>query len=471
MPERAKAFVDFQAVILVGPGHQLAPLVDTAPLPKVSLKESNFKESYLSSGGTGVDFGNRKAFLPIANKPMLAHVLSWLAESGISNIILVCNPVLAIQINKIIEGYCPLNTQVSIVPFCDQDRHDECGVVGGDDDRQSILSFNKNLNDSESSLLSAGTMAAMLAVKPFIRNDFILLPCDLITDAPLAAMADLHRSRSAMATLLLCRSPQAASSKKDKRWTDFGGGGEGMFVGLVDGCSKSSRVAFLKSQRRNYDGDSKPLKIPFQLLARRHPRIHLRSDLRDVHCYMFSKEIFEQPLCSANNRLRKPLWSVREDLIPALVPAGLYAFLYDNEHETAGQFCMRANTPQALLECTKMAMRPKDSISGLKLHLGEKASYKKSCLGSNVSIGSNSKITNSLIMDNIVIQANCKLDGCILGSNVIVKEDSELKDCIVGPDYVIERKTIAEGETFSIHDQAFSDDSDEDKEETASQDN
>lgn len=48
---------DLQAVVLVGPGHRLHPFVDDQSIPK--------------------------ALLPVANRPMIYFIISWLVQHGI----------------------------------------------------------------------------------------------------------------------------------------------------------------------------------------------------------------------------------------------------------------------------------------------------------------------------------------------------------------------------------------------------
>lgn len=371
----------------MGPGHQLHPLTDSH---------------------------SPKCFLPIANKPMIVHVLNWLTLSGISSSLVVCNPKLAGPLGAVVSKYCDPRTQIGIIPFIEDD-------VGG-----------------------SGTMAALLAARPYIKNDFILLPCDLVTNAPLQIMADLHRSKEALATCMLCSVNGDSISSVST-----------CFVGM-DG----QRIAYL---RRADTLDRHSLTLPLPLLFQ-HPCLKLRTDLQDSHCYMFSRDIYEHPLLQT----AKNIFSIKEELMPALVKSdSVYAYILEQQQRSTGdvdrngEYCLRANNKEALMQANRLLASqlfpPKKdpTLMGESGSVGERCTIRRSTIGHHVTIGCNVRITGSLIMDHVVIQDNCKLDGIIAGAKCTIRDACQLKDCAIGPQYVVERETVSTGESFSVGEIAF----------------
>lgn len=496
----SKGFVDFQAVIIAGPGHHLHPLVDVHHSPK--------------------------CMLPVANKPLIVHVLNWLEEAGIGNCMVLCNPRISSTLGAAIAKHCPAGTRIGIIPFIEDD-------------------------DPGSGTSGRGTMAALWAAREHIKSDFLLLPCDLCTDAPLALMADMHRSRNALVTCLMLRRQQVqetqTSSKLDQSASVGVSGISNLFHGddpaLISNAGTQQIIGLdgtlvCYSKRVNHGS---LVNLPLSMLSA-HPHLHTRSDLQDMHCYMFSKDLFEHPVIKAQMNMTgarsvvtssssrglyhfstpamAPFYSVKEHLIPALVKTGhVHAFIVEKRlTKTTGQttgtlvamsksacyvdYCLRANTPGALIEANRIISvitakkqadiatntsastsgsgQPSDkkgskkqqqtqqqpwqqaqqyppsapltncteSLVGDNISLGDRSAIRKSTVGNHVTIGKSVKLTNCLIMDHVVIQDNCKLDSVIAGSKSTIRDMCTMRDCIIGPEYVVERETMLTGEAL-----------------------
>lgn len=338
----------------------------------------------------------------------------------------------------------------------------------------------------------------------------MVLSCDLITDAPLSKLADLHRSKGALMTCLLS-GPQASGlltttaattgSSNDSSLTDprylASLAGEELLVALdmstMNTTTDSSHsistcdLIYCAPQADSFDESNTHLPIKMSTLFR-YPKMRLRTDLLDPHCYIFSLRIFDQieeiinPNGEREGELIVPasLFSLREDLIPKVLrkvhrfhssegiskrPSSTFAVVVDS-----GNYCLRANTLPALLESTRQLMKSSptlnqqkvatsaeissksqvgnDSLFGEASRLGERSSIKKSVVGNNCHIGNNVKVVNCIVMDGAVIEDGCKLDGCIIGPKAIIREKCQLKDCDVAGAFELQREHQAKGETF-----------------------
>lgn len=342
----------------------------------------------------------------------------------------------------------------------------------------------------------------------------MVLSCDLITDAPLSIMTDLHRSKGALMTCLFS-GPQASgllnpsgsnapdsSSLTDPRYLASLAGEEilvaldmSSMTTLSDATNSVSScdLIYCAPQADSLDETNSFLPIKMSTLFR-YPKMRLRTDLLDPHCYLFSPAIFDviEEIINTTSKsgntntdtnditpnlvVPASLFSLREDLIPKVlrrmhrfhnssnVPASTFAVIIDS-----GNFCLRANTLPALLEATRQLIKfsgstfakiassaeisqrsqvGNDSLFGEGSRLGERSSIKKSVVGNYCSIGSAVKVVNCIVMDGAIIEDGCKLEGCIIGPNALIREKCQLKDCDVAGAFELAKEHTAKAETF-----------------------
>lgn len=339
----------------------------------------------------------------------------------------------------------------------------------------------------------------------------MVLSCDLITDAPLSKMTDLHRSKGALLTCLLSGpqssglliSPSSASFNSDSSsLTDprylASLAGEELLVALdmstMTNTSDSNQsvstcdLIYCAPQADSLDESNTHLPLKMSTLFR-YPKMRLRTDLIDPHCYLFSLKIFEMieeiinnaggrmnnnssnlilngsteslnassPLLGSNDLVvPASLFSLREDLIPKVLrrvhrfhssegltkkPSSTFAIIVDS-----GNYCLRANTLPALLESTRQLMKFGGSIGiGPKVSQSAEISSRSqvgndSLFGESSRLGERSSIKKSVIGNNCSLGNNVKVVNCIVMDGAIIEDGCKLDGCIIGPKSIIREK-------------------------------
>ncbi|KAG2226768.1 hypothetical protein INT45_005733 [Circinella minor] len=426
---------EFQAVVLAGYGstNRLYPISEEDNVPK--------------------------ALLPVANKPIISYTLDWLEKAGIHDAILLVQA--SGTTHQKLSGYIARGYQGSV----------HCNVVAVDED--------------------FGSADALRSIKDKIERDFIVVPCDLITDLNPREILDIHRVENPTMTALFYESNLSDSGKDD---------GLAPYVG-IDPVQSS-----LVYKVRRFEDEDFSMRMS---LLNKFPRVRVHTNLNDAHLYIFKRWVIDLVADKEN------ISSISEDLIPMLVKCQYQKKMVERENvksyssaqkslfSTAlslsttasddidddqfspdptrstfkspvttrayiyrGGFCGRANTIAGYSELNRHETKqgasitrvpsstevaPKtqvgnDSIIGEHTKIDERSSVKKSCVGAHCVIGKNVKIANSVIMDYVVIADNAKVDGCVICNNAKVLEKAVLKDCDVAGEYVVEKDSQVKGE-------------------------
>ncbi|KAI9248838.1 nucleotide-diphospho-sugar transferase [Phascolomyces articulosus] len=426
---------EFQAVVLAGYGstNRLYPISEEDNVPK--------------------------ALLPVANKPIISYTLDWLEKAGIHDAILLVQS--SGTAHQKLSAYIARGYQGSV----------HCNVVAVDED--------------------FGSADALRSIKDKIERDFIVVPCDLITDLNPRDILDIHRVEDPTMTALFYESNLSESGKED---------GLAPYVG-IDPIQSS-----LVYKVRRFDDEDFSMRMS---LLNKFPRVRVHTNLNDAHLYIFKRWVLDMVADKEN------ISSISEDLIPMLVKCQYqkkmverenvktYASVQKSLFSTAlslsttlsediednqfspdptrsnfkspvttrafvyrGGFCGRGNTIPGYNDLNRHESKqgasitrvpssaevaPKtqvgnDSIIGEHTKIDERSSVKKSCVGAHCIIGKNVKIANSVIMDHVVIADNAKVDGCVICNNAKVLEKAVLKDCDVAGEYIVEKDSQVKGE-------------------------
>eukprot|EP00842_Homolaphlyctis_polyrhiza_P003650 jgi/Hompol1/4286/HPOL_003567-RA len=154
---------------------------------------------------------------------------------------------------------------------------------------------------------NCGSADALRAIRGKLKagptlTDFIVISCDLITDIPAHHMINSFRLHTPTMTALIFDSTQleAVADKPPSKDND-----QSEFIGIDD---RTSRLLIM-ANRADLDDD---FELRVSMISK-FPAIHLHSQLRDAHLYIFRKWVLE--LLAKN----KSVSSIKNDLVPLLL--------------------------------------------------------------------------------------------------------------------------------------------------------
>jgi translation initiation factor eIF-2B subunit gamma len=172
---------EFTVILLAGGvGHRMYPLLLTTEL-STSIKESSLieKESHHPSFTHEI-----KALLPIANRPMIMYSLEWLENAGFRNIIVVTQKKNESALQTCLEEFL-INARMNI---------DFIGI--SDDDHTT-----SDVHEEESEEKGFGTAEVLRKIRSRITTENVMIvSSDIICDAPLGSLLNLHRVHNATLT-------------------------------------------------------------------------------------------------------------------------------------------------------------------------------------------------------------------------------------------------------------------------------
>lgn len=268
-----------------------------------------------------------KAMIPVCNKPMIWYPLSNLIRHRIREICVFCEE----EYEQTIESYISetFSNDKVIKRFEFEDTYQQSIKVVG-------------LKEDECSLESYGTWSILSEHgREILRDsDFFVLTCDVIGPLDLLGLANKHRLSQAVCTVLLTENPDLLSIK--------GGGKQGsnnqtqasllggISVELQKDKNKSILVLdekeevilslrdFYSARQENEASELSKLQLFW------HPNVSLRTDLTDLHVYLFKSSIFKVLELASNSR-KIPTIEYPEDGIES-IRLELLPFLSKNQH-------------------------------------------------------------------------------------------------------------------------------------------
>lgn len=439
---------EFLAVILAGFGNELVPL-------------------------TG-DSGNQpspKALLPISNKPMLEYVLSWIEQSGIQEVLLIC----------------PSSHRSSVSHFI----HSDSTIASG------LLHIDLQTFDGSQGL-SVGTCSVLRHFSSRIKGDFVLLPCDFIPppSLPLSKLLNKFRTETmsdGSITTALWFEPPAEKTAAPEEW-----GSHSQSTPIIWDHSTGT---LLYVDTLSADRNPEELDIRMSLLSR-YPRASLSSRFQDSHVYVCKREVLDLL------QLKMKFDSLREDFFPWLCKlqhqktrSTKYGAIFGDPkstvpifpedgyespsatrslrvglliHRAEEGYCIRANNLPSYLETNRhfvndafytlptdpqrralidsKASISSDSTIGDFTRVDERAAIKKSVIGKHCVIGKMVKIVGCILLDHCTIADGAKLEGSILGKNTTVGNKAELVRCVTQGGYEVKENETYRNEKLDTSD-------------------
>ncbi|KAG7086662.1 hypothetical protein E1B28_002602 [Marasmius oreades] len=468
---------EFRAVVLSGFGNELIPLTSdhgSEPCPK--------------------------ALIPVANKPVIDYVLTWIEGSGIKDVLLICPTTHKAAISHHIHSDL---TAASSSLRIDVQTYDESTETPG------------------------GTCALLRHFSSRITEDFVVLPCDFLPPStlPLTSILNKFRTESisdgSLATTCWFAAHQQEKNTIVEEW------GSPPAPSPIVWDESTGTLLHIDSPD-DLDWNSEELELRMSLLSH-YPRTRLSTNFQDSHIYVCRRSIldllhekqhfdslreeFMPWLCKIQyqrlkqekyGRILNPITNAATQTV-ALNHSSLHFskgsrakagdYTPDEEppspldsdaisefsslrvgiviHQGPG-YATRVNTIQSLMEINRRLLLdttyslptdPKsrslidqkaqissDSMIGDFTQVSERTTIKKSVVGKHCVIGKMAKIVGCVLFDHCVVEDGAKLDGCVLGKNTKVGSKAELSRVVTQAGYEFSPGETTKNEKLEVTD-------------------
>lgn len=409
--------MEFHAIILCGPGKHLTP--------------------FSKVRSTGI----LKALLPVANRPLIEYVLDWCERAFFSKVTLLCDEQSVEDILKAVEHY--RSTKKS---------------------DHNFGSINVEAVHAPSSGQVLQSLHKRSAVGSY--DDFVLLPCDFITNLPPQVLIEAYRSRqdTDVGMFVTYKNRLEIEDKKNKIFPkDYT-----IYTELPTG--QSQLLDYYSARDIEFH---KALKLRTQMVwSYPNSTISYKAlngaiffgnakkifDIFETFPDKFSDQYFaSRPLIKVVRDLaRKPWQSPGHDATVGLMMVPDQAvFIRSNNLPVYMEANRHYLKLQAREGAGKQAPKEKaaanvgaDSMIGENTQLGEKTTVKRTVIGANCTIGKRVKLTGCILLDNVTIEDDVQLEHTIVGHNAIVRSKSKLTNCYVESTHDVLKGTQSKGDTL-----------------------
>ena len=340
-------------------------------------------KTVIMAGGKGtrlrpLTFTRPKPMIPLVNRPIIQHTVERLKSMGFEDIVMT------------------LNYRSDTVKEHFQDG--------------SSMGVNINYSVEES---PRGTGGSVLKAKKYIKDTFLVLSGDVISNVNFKDVLKFHKDKGAVATLVL--TPVEDPSH-------FG-------IAVLDEDSKI--INYLEKPSAD----------------------QVFSKIANTGIYIFEPEIF--------NFFddKKGEMDFSNEIFPRLIEedAGIYGYVFDGYWNDVGR-------PETYLKATYDILnrkihqkiykkRAKQSIGkigniwmGKNIHIGRKVRIDGPVvIGNNCFLDDGSKLSQGTVIgDGVYIGKNSTIQGSVILSDSVVKENSFLSGCIIDTHCTINENTVIE---------------------------
>ncbi|CDH10172.1 related to GCD1-Translation initiation factor eIF2bgamma subunit [Zygosaccharomyces bailii ISA1307] len=472
--------MELQAFVLCGQGHNLWP-----------FSQGNLEQHHVSANGM------TKALLPIGNRSMLEYVLDWCDQADFKEINVVGNSEDIDAIQRGLQNYLDL-------------RDEQFKLV---DKVLSGSTHNHHLQDPKpvkfikSKAISTGECLQKELLER-ITGDFVLLPCDFITDIPPQIFIDQYRNRDSdnLAMTFYYKNFLESTDKKQA--------GKQFFTIYASNENTEARPVLLDIYPMADVKKSKYLQVRTHLLWN-YPNTTISTKLENSFVYFCSHEICQllAERKTGNGAINKnheeegvqeDSSKEQDDIMPDTTIKPNYfrkenqlvkdpinchkslgkifrdlarrSWQHSKPRETVGMFILpevgaffRANSLHVYTEANRFILRIKaqtlatntqtttasasaigaDAVIGNNCTILEKSNIKLSAIGPGCKIGNRCRIAGSILLPNVTIEDEVILENVIIGPNGIIGKKSKLTNCCVEGYFNVEPKSNLKGETLT----------------------
>lgn len=370
---------------------------------------------------------------PIAQKPLIEHLLSRFVSLGFTNIFILCNSYETSNYQTFIRD--STFTKVKII---------------GIDDKDSIAQIIRRID---------------------FQNHLMLYPIDLITSIDISRFFDFHVEKFSELTIFSTNNglSKADLDQSPGQKLDFQSK-ESIY--FVTDQENPDRLVFLlndqnaiqndidlslmisdrnevNDQNSNSEDDdifSSGLEIPAKVLSL-FRNLVIDSSSKFMNLYLFS------PSCLKTLKDNYSLHSLTSQFIPFLCSTHSNVFVFSEPpNETSILITDFASLFHTILKVGSGNFKCFSGEGGTDVTVNDQVKTFSNCciasdlvfgdernlvvrsvIGKGCSIGKGVRIFNSVIYDRVVIQDNVMIKGCLIGSDALIPSKSKLEQVVICP--------------------------------------